>query len=90
MVIDTETTEQTDLMKFLYRSSKSASVETLIDLQFSFPIAGAISVIVSPRSICYLFNNCKMKVSGTGDSDPFRSFTINKLFYGIILKRRKA
>lgn len=53
----------TDFTKFLYRNSKNASIQTSIDVQFSFRIGKSISVIISPRNICYLLNNCKTKFS---------------------------
>lgn len=38
-----------------------------LDLQFSVYIGKSISLIVSQRNICYLFNNCEKRILGICD-----------------------
>lgn len=55
-----------EFLKFLYGNSKSACIETFIDLHFSLRDAEPIFLII-PQRIISLFNNCDEKTSGTGD-----------------------
>lgn len=55
--------------KFLYKIFNSAAIKIPIDLQFSSRAGRSISIAISPRSICYLFNNRGKKKSGVGNFD---------------------
>lgn len=62
----------------------SASMGTLIDLNFSCPIAKSDSLIISQSNIYYLPNNCKMKKSEMTNFDT----RVNTLSEEYFLKKK--
>lgn len=58
-MLNVKTTEQLNcLLQFLYRNFDSA----LIELQLNLRIGESISLIVSHRKICWIFNYCERRI----------------------------
>lgn len=67
-----------DFSRLLQGNSKSASVETPIDPQFSSRTAKSISLIIPLRDIRHLLDNCEKNASGMYRLDLSSSSTLKK------------